>query len=141
LADALGSRRAQIVIAVDPDRAAQPALARAAAALAGWNDDPARPLLVWEGLTGPPISASEVRVAPPSPAFVGAPPLACCLGSVAGLERGAARPTEETRANSFNYVRTAGRRRGRRTPTRAAPTRRAPTSTRDASSGSSRATN
>jgi len=106
LADALGSRRAQIVIAVDPDQAAHPALARAAAALAGWNDDPARPLLVWEGLTGAPISASEVRVATPSPAFVGAPPLACCLGSVAGLERGAARPTEETRANSFNYVRT-----------------------------------
>ncbi len=106
LADAIGSRPAQIVVAVDPDRPADAAVARAAAELAGWNGDPARPLLVWEGLADPPASASAVHVALPRPAFVGPRPIACCLGSIDGLGRGATRPAEETRANSFNYVRT-----------------------------------
>ena len=106
LAAAIAGSAAQVVVAVDPDRPATPALDAAVTALAEWNDEPARPLLVWEGLRGgPPAAPSEVRLAPPQPLFLGAAPRACCLGSVAGLARAAAPPVEDTRANSFNYVR------------------------------------
>ncbi|HSP96798.1 MAG TPA: class I SAM-dependent methyltransferase, partial [Candidatus Dormibacteraeota bacterium] len=105
LAGALSGSTAQIVVAVDPDRPPDPALRAAAQALAGWNDDAARPLLVWEGLIDAPPSASFVGVAPPRPAFLGPEPSACCLGSLDALSRAAAPPVEETRANSFNYVR------------------------------------
>src|SRR5512143_3474970 len=105
LAEALTGSTAQIVVAVDPDRPPDAGLRAAAAALAGWNDDVGRPLLVWEGLIDAPPSASFVGVAPPRPAFLGPEPSACCLGSLDGLSRAAAPPVEETRANSFNYVR------------------------------------
>lgn len=100
LGAAIGTARAQLVVAVDPDRPADAALAEAVAALAHWNDDPARPPLVWEGLA----DAAGARVAPPRPRFAGATPRACCLGGVDALARAGA-PDEAPRANSFNYVR------------------------------------
>ena len=104
LGQAIGAARAQIVVAVDPDRPADATLADAAAALAEWNDDPARPLLVWEGPTG--VAADGARVAPPRPRFVGAAPRACCLGGLDALARAGGAGEEAPRANSFNYVRT-----------------------------------
>lgn len=105
LAGAVAGSAAQIVVAVDPDRPADPALRAAVAALAEWNEDPTRPLLVWEGLDDAPPAPALVRVAPPAPAFLGPRPSACCLGSIDGLARAARPAVEETRANSFNYVR------------------------------------
>lgn len=97
---ALAGTRAQLVVAVDPDRAADAALGAAVAALGSWNDDPARPLLLWEGLA----DAAGARLAPPRPRFAGPTPHACCLGGTAALARAGALE-EAPRANSFNYVR------------------------------------
>jgi SAM-dependent methyltransferase len=105
LGDALAGTTAQIVIAVDPGGGANGALRRAALALATWNDDPSRPLLVWEGLPDPPPAASLIAVPPPRPTFLGPRPAQCCLGGAAALARAAAPAVEATRANSFNYVR------------------------------------
>lgn len=105
IGDALTGTAAQIVVAVDPEHPADPAVRRAAAALASWNDDPRRPLLVWEGLVEQPHSPAAIGIAPIRPTFVGVQPDACCLGSVAALHRATSPAAESPRANSFNYVR------------------------------------
>lgn len=105
VAGVIAGGAAQIVVAVDPEHPADHHVRAAARALAAWNDDPGRPLLVWEGLADAPASPSAVHIAPPRPAFLGPSPDACCLGRTAVL-RDAARPAAESpRANSFNYVR------------------------------------
>lgn len=108
LAAAIGTPRVQLVVAVDAvdDRPRPLAadLAGAAAALAHWNDDPSRAVLAWEGAADA-AGGSLLRIPPLRPAFVGAAPPASCLGSSAALQRDAAPAAEQTRANSFNYVR------------------------------------
>lgn len=105
LAREIPSPAAQIIVAIDPMTGAQldnaTALPRAVAALAQWNNDPTRPLLSWEGCPAP---GATTRGLPP--AFVGATPRACCLGQVADLGSAVSTAAQETRANSFNYVRT-----------------------------------
>lgn len=109
LARALSTTDAQIVVALDPDAPptgeAREALRGAVTALAGWNDDATRPLLVWEGLPDLDVPAAPVRLAPPRPRFLAAAPRACCLGSGRGLARQSAAGGETIRANSFNFVR------------------------------------
>ena len=105
------SPQAQIVIAIDPADRTEPRqtefLRRAIAALAHWNDDPERPLLAWEGLPEAASPASCAVVRPLRPSFVGAAPRASCLGVVErDRERGGDR-ARQTRANSFNFLRTA----------------------------------
>lgn len=101
----------QIVIAVDPAaREALPdetALRRMLAATAHWNDDPKRPLLVWEGLPESLSSAVCATVAPLRPAFVGSAPRATCLGPVADIVRTRAARRPQVQSNSFNFVRSA----------------------------------
>ena len=106
LAGALGDADVQIALAVDPDADAAP-LRPALAALARWNDDAARPLLAWEGLPAALAPLAALAVAPPRPAVLGPAPAACCLGRGAGLARAAAGGELETRANSFNFIRSA----------------------------------
>jgi 2-polyprenyl-3-methyl-5-hydroxy-6-metoxy-1,4-benzoquinol methylase len=96
----------QIVVAVDPDEAAdENALRRAAAALADWNDDPTRPLLAWEGLPPDIAERTQPAIAPLQMRFVATTPNACCLGSIAGLVRQSSADALRARANSFNFVR------------------------------------
>ncbi len=101
---------AQIVISIDPAERTEPRqaefLRRAIAALAHWNDDPERPLLAWEGLPEAASPASCAVVRPLRPSFVGAAPRASCLGVVEEIASAAA-TGPETRANSFNFLRTA----------------------------------
>jgi SAM-dependent methyltransferase len=105
----IASATPQIIVAIDagdeppPDDAARKVVAE----LAEWNDDPARPLLVWEGLPEAGAAPSCLEIAPPRPAFVAATTKACCLGAVASMARPADARRQETRANSFNYVSTA----------------------------------
>ena len=105
------SAQVQIVIAAEPPGNAAPgdaqAVFQAAVALAHWNDDASRPLLVWEGFAQQRLPAGCVSLPALRPAFVAATPRACCLGSVDALARMAPANAEETRANSFNFVRTA----------------------------------
>jgi len=97
-----------VLVAIDAaddiDRPFPADLGAAVQGLANWNDDPTRPFLAWEGAAGLPFGAA-LRVAPPAPAFLGVAPPASCLGSSAALASDAAPPAEQTRANSFNYVR------------------------------------
>jgi hypothetical protein len=96
----------QIVVAIDrvePDHMAS--LRDAVAALASWNADATGPMLAWEGL--PESMSADACPAIPAllPRFIASTPRASCLGAtVAGA--GAVAP-RETRANSFNFVRTA----------------------------------
>lgn len=78
---------------------------QAMSGLAGWNDDPARPLLAWEELSESPSPAVRLTIPPLWPSFVGTTPRASCLGAM--QERGGITPLEGTKANSFNFVRTA----------------------------------
>jgi 2-polyprenyl-3-methyl-5-hydroxy-6-metoxy-1,4-benzoquinol methylase len=111
LARQLSSPQVQIVVAIDPPAAAamdvEEALRQASAALAHWNDDPTRPLLAWEGVSG---TASSICPTIPflRPSFVAeAAPSSCCLGTVAGLAAAPTAAVPQPRANSFNFVRTA----------------------------------
>jgi SAM-dependent methyltransferase len=110
LAREIPSRAVQIVIAIDQATAAEAqhaqALQRAALALAHWNDDASQPMLAWEGLDGSAMPTSSLSIAALRPAFVAAEPHACCLGPVAELARSMG-AMQQTRANSFNYVRTS----------------------------------
>jgi 2-polyprenyl-3-methyl-5-hydroxy-6-metoxy-1,4-benzoquinol methylase len=111
LARALATTAVQILIAVDP--AASTAahetepLRRAMATLAQWNDDPRRPLLVWEGVPDSAPPGSCLAIPAPRAAFAAGVPRACCLGSIAALADAATTSAPITRANSFNFVRTS----------------------------------
>lgn len=109
LAREIASPDAQIVIATEPGGEPQQAesLHKAIAALASWNDDPTRPLLAWEGIAESISPASCLTIPPLRPAFVAAAPRACCLGAVEELAaRATAASRQETKANSFNFLRT-----------------------------------
>jgi SAM-dependent methyltransferase len=110
LAQALHAPGIQIVIAVDPAAPdgleGSPALQRAVAKFAHWNDDASHPLLAWEGLPAQVSSGCDLSIDPLRPAFAGNTPHACCLGAVARLAP-ARLAAEETRANSFNFIRSA----------------------------------
>ena len=100
----------QIVIALDAAARAEgqrtDALGRAVAALANWNAVETRPLLAWEGLPDS-LSAASCLTIPPLPAaFVVSEPRACCLGIVGEMADEPSGSGEETRANSFNFIRT-----------------------------------
>jgi 2-polyprenyl-3-methyl-5-hydroxy-6-metoxy-1,4-benzoquinol methylase len=75
----------------------------AVAPLVGWNDDPSRPLLAWEGLTEADSAASCTTVPNIGAHFVSVAPAATCLGNVERLSHppAPARP----RSNSFNFLR------------------------------------
>lgn len=101
----------QIVIALDAaaraDAQRTDALGRAVAALAKWNDDETRPLLAWEGLPDSVSAGSCLTISPLPTAFVATDePPACCLGAIDEIASAAAGGGEETRANSFNFIRT-----------------------------------
>jgi len=108
LGRALATPDVQIVVAIDPppgaEQADTDALRGATAALASWNDDPTRPLLVWEGLAESGVPPSCLAIPSLRPAFVAASPPASCLGTVYSQ----AMPVgdQETRSNSFNFIRT-----------------------------------
>lgn len=108
LANLVPSAQAQIVIAVDPHQLElgfdSETWDKAAKSLQSWNDDPSHPLLVWEGL--PPSVANGASISPLRPAFVGARPLASCLGASGAMVRTRIGIREEVQANSFNFVRT-----------------------------------
>lgn len=105
LAADLEPAEAAIVVAVDPgDPAAGAAIRRGAAALADWNADESRPLLVWE-VAADGLAELSLRIAPPRPVFIGPAPPATCLGASAALARAGAPADARPRANSFNYVR------------------------------------
>ena len=67
------------------------ALQQAVAALAHWNDDASRPLLVWEGLPDGRVPPCPT-IPPLRPAFVAGAPRACCLGAGAGARRRGGEP-------------------------------------------------
>lgn len=95
----VGDDGVQIVIAAG----ASLATARSLAELAGWNDDAARPVLVWEGLPEAESPATCSAVPDLRRSFLGATPDASCLGD----SRPAAAAARAPRSNSFNFVRTA----------------------------------
>jgi 2-polyprenyl-3-methyl-5-hydroxy-6-metoxy-1,4-benzoquinol methylase len=107
----ISSPNVQLVLAFQ-SAAADPryeqSLHQAVAALAHWNEDPTRPLLAWEGHLEPMSSAACLAVPALQPVFVTRAPRACCLGTTEAITAAAtvASP-EETRANSFNFVRSA----------------------------------
>ena len=111
LARELPATNVHIVIAINPaagiDGPEAESLRRVVASFAQWNDDPGRPLLVWEGLPPSTSAASSVTIAPLRMAFVGGAPRACCLGVVGDIVRGRAARRADVQANSFNFVRTA----------------------------------
>jgi SAM-dependent methyltransferase len=102
---------AQLVIAVDPAEWQEPRqmerLRDAVAALAYWNDAAERPLLVWEGLPESASPATCATIRPLRPSFVAAAPSSSCLGVVEQIERALTASPEQTRANSFNFLRTS----------------------------------
>lgn len=96
----------QLVVALQPECADEQYDAAARRALAGfahWNEDVNRPLLAWEGL---PASPGCLTIAPLPQQFILRAPPASCLGTAEELVDAAAVSREETRANSFNFVRT-----------------------------------
>ncbi len=103
----------QLIVAVDhreqPECGRSESLCQAAAApaLAHWNEDPTRPVLVWEGLPESLLPGAYVTTAPLQQRFVAGRPHASCLGSVEEIERATAAHVHGVRANSFNFVRTA----------------------------------
>ena len=109
LARQISSSEVQIVVAVDAGAEPQDldSMRRALAVLAGWNEDPRRPLLSWEGLPESVSSACGLAVSPLRPAFLDRAPQACCLGAVPAIAEAAAARPQEPRANSFNFIRTA----------------------------------
>ncbi len=110
LAEELPAANLQIVIGIDPavgtDGPETESLRRIVTSFADWNDNPARPLLVWEGLPTAAASASTLTIAPLRMAFVGGAPRACCLGVVGDIVRSRAARRADVHANSFNFVRT-----------------------------------
>jgi 2-polyprenyl-3-methyl-5-hydroxy-6-metoxy-1,4-benzoquinol methylase len=110
LAGAIASSDVQMIVAVDPAGYTEPgyteSLHRAVTTLAAWNDDAEHPLLAWEGLPASASAASTLRIARLWPEFVASTPGACCLGPVQADESMMAAHREDTRANSFNFVRT-----------------------------------
>jgi 2-polyprenyl-3-methyl-5-hydroxy-6-metoxy-1,4-benzoquinol methylase len=110
LARTLPSAELQMIIAIDPasytEAGSAESLHKAVAALASWNDDATRPLLAWEGLPESAAAASVLTIPPLRPAFVAHVPRACCLGPVNADAGALVARREETRANSFNFVRT-----------------------------------
>jgi 2-polyprenyl-3-methyl-5-hydroxy-6-metoxy-1,4-benzoquinol methylase len=84
------------------------------AALASWNDDTTRPLLVWEGLPDSIAAGRSVMIPPLRTRFLARAPRACCLGALDGAASAPVDNLEDivmtrpqVRANSFNFVRTA----------------------------------
>jgi len=109
LARELPTPNVQIVIAIDPASGSQrdsASLRHAVAALARWNEDATRPLLAWEGLPESVPLGPGLAIAPLRPRFVAGAPRACCLGAVDDIERNGGPRRQETKANSFNFVRT-----------------------------------
>ncbi|MBI3783595.1 MAG: methyltransferase domain-containing protein [Deltaproteobacteria bacterium] len=107
----LGSLPVQLVVAAGRDACSAPAYLRvlrhAVSVLAAWNDDASRPLLVWEGLPAE-VAATAGLAIPASPLqFVAPAPAACCLGRADEQRQAAIVDGGQTRANSFNFVRTA----------------------------------
>jgi SAM-dependent methyltransferase len=102
IAGDIGAADVHVVVAGESFEPA--AAAAAVTGLARWNDDPGRPLVVWEGLSEPDSPAACTTVPLLGSTFVSAAPAATCLGDVARLSRpsGAVRP----RSNSFNFLRT-----------------------------------
>jgi SAM-dependent methyltransferase len=100
-------------IARAPDAASAAAIKSAADVLSGWNRDPSRPLLVWEGVAQSLVPAPQhLSAPPPAGTWLGmrAAPPATCMGP---RSPGAAQTAREQGsfgtgpvANSFNYVRT-----------------------------------
>jgi len=76
----------------------------AVAPLVGWNDDPGRPLLAWEGLMEADSPASCTTVPNIGAHFVSVAPAATCLGDVERLSHPPA--PAGPRSNSFNFLRT-----------------------------------
>ncbi len=71
--------------------------------LDGWNDDPGRPLVAWEGLREAGSPAACMTVPRLLPNFVATAPRSCCLGDFSSLGMDA---QQSAQSNSFNFVRT-----------------------------------
>lgn len=110
LARVVASPAVQIIVAVDstaphsPERAS---LRRAVAALSHWNENDDHPLLAWEGLPEPLAHPALLTLVPMRATFVAATPRASCLGAAHAHGQAPGRTSTTTRANSFNFVRSA----------------------------------
>ena len=94
---------ADVQIVVAGESLAADEVAVAVAALAHWNDDPGRPLVLWEGLPEAESPAACATIPILGARFLGAPPAASCLGR---RDRLTYEPAEShPRSNSFNFVR------------------------------------
>lgn len=100
----------QLIVAPDPALVAEQRgsqeLRAAIEALSGWNDDPTRPLLAWEGLGTHGAPGAFLEIPALVPRFIGSDPAAFCVGAVEHIRRVSLACVPVTCANSFNYVQT-----------------------------------